>query len=60
MKALMNGAVILGSRWGTNLSLEQIYHKALEPKIAEYELKEELDDMPVVLFGSTVEHLHHF
>ena len=60
MKALMNGCVILASRWGSNLALSRHYHKALEPKIAEYELKEELDDMPVVLFGSTVDQLRVF
>jgi len=42
MKALMNGCMILGSRQGSNMDLERYYHKAKEPKIYEYELKEEL------------------
>lgn len=53
MKAVMNGCMILGSRQGSNMDLERYYHKAKEPKIYEYELKEELDDMPIVIFGMT-------
>lgn len=53
MKALMNGCLILGSRQGSNMDLEKVYHKAIEPKIKEYELKEETGDMPVVIFGKT-------
>ena len=41
------------SRQGSNMDLEKVYHKAIEPKIKEYELKEEIDDMPVVIFGKT-------
>jgi glucan phosphorylase len=57
MKALMNGCLILGSRLSSNMDLERVYHKAKEPKIYEYELKEEVEDMPIVIFGLTKDQL---
>lgn len=60
MKALMNGCLIVGSKIGSNMNLERVYHKAKEPKIKEYELKEEIDHMPVVIFGQTQYQLQNF
>jgi hypothetical protein len=60
MKALMNGCLILGSRQTSNNHLEKIYYKTKEPKILEYELKEEIEETPIILFGSSADKLKLF